>query len=81
MELHPLDLPDLPEPQPVPVRFHFRSPRTVAEVLDGAGRQMDLEDAYDDWLHGRPVKLRHPRRTLRRWLAAKRGKEKYVNAI
>jgi len=50
VELHPLDLPDLPDlPRPGPVDAgwarSFRQPRTVAEILAGASAAMDAEDA------------------------------------
>jgi len=69
MELHPL-VPDLPVLQARgQARAVSRGPRTVAEILEDGRKAMELEDAYCDWLAGRPVKqLRRPRRTLRQWL-------------
>jgi len=69
VELHPL-LPDLPVLQARgQARAVSRGPRTVAEILEDGRKAMELEDAYCDWLAGRPVRqLRRPRRKLRDWL-------------
>src|SRR5260370_4664086 len=45
-------------------------PRTISEILLAGKARMELEEAAEDWLAGRPVKqIRRPRRTLRQWLS------------
>ena len=42
--------------------------KTLAEILTAARVDMEYQDAVEDWIAGRPVRLSHPRRDLRRWL-------------
>jgi hypothetical protein len=79
MELHPM--PAMPPMRMAQLDGDVRAvvrnqPRTVAEILTDARREMELEDAYVAWLEGKPLppRIRHPRRTLRMWLTG-RGPE------
>jgi hypothetical protein len=83
MDLVPLDPPDLARLEAEgEARMIRHGPVTLQQVLGRAWaemaeqeqreeRQRQYERAYQDWLHGRPVKIRHPRRTLRKWLSGR----------
>jgi hypothetical protein len=72
VELHPMQLPDLIAQGNARAVVNQR-PRTITEILQDARRQMEITDAVEDWLAGRPVpQLRHPRRTLRQWLTGRK---------
>jgi hypothetical protein len=77
MELHPL--PSMPQPRrsisegEARAIVRNRQPRTVAQILDSARKEMELEDSYIAWMKGEKVpQLRHPRRRLRQWLTGRR---------
>ncbi len=48
-----------------------RQPRTVAQILSDARREMEYEDLYWAWLRNEPLppRIRRPRRKLRAWLS------------
>jgi hypothetical protein len=73
VELHPLPPLDVLRVQGQARAVVNPGPRTIQQVLDDARHAMEIEEALEDWMAGRPVKqLRHPRRTLRQWLTGRK---------
>jgi hypothetical protein len=72
MEFHPLPPLDVLRVQGQARAVVNPGPRTIQQVLDDARHAMEIDEALEDWMAGRPVKqLRHPRRTLRQWLTGR----------